>query len=147
MVGTAAMTHLEQSMDVKNRQKLRTAVKHGSRWLEMVSVLGWVILLFIPESYVPNTWVVHTLRLPQLQAWLKVAALDSELRDAARLFEDWLRPEVKTGDICTKPYPEIETLQSESFPASLHGLFCTTSAGRRVLYQTDDQYYQLLEEV
>ncbi|KAE8832108.1 hypothetical protein PTNB73_10511 [Pyrenophora teres f. teres] len=80
--------------------------------------LGWGILTLIPHDEIANRWIERTLRVGQLDVWIKL--LKKERQDicvASKALESWLGPEGIAGG----PISEKKTLSIEAeAPATIY---------------------------
>ncbi|EFQ90454.1 hypothetical protein PTT_12942, partial [Pyrenophora teres f. teres 0-1] len=88
------------------------------RWYSISQELGWGILTLIPHDEIPNRWIERTLRVGQLDVWMKL--LNKERQDicvASKALESWLGPEGIAGG----PISEKKTLSIEAeAPATIY---------------------------
>ncbi|EFQ92599.1 hypothetical protein PTT_10266, partial [Pyrenophora teres f. teres 0-1] len=84
----------------------------------MSQELGWGILTLIPHDEIANRWIERTLRVGQLDVWMKL--LKKERQDicvASKALESWLGPEGIAGG----PISEKKTLSIEAeAPATIY---------------------------
>ncbi|KAE8852431.1 hypothetical protein PTNB73_10598 [Pyrenophora teres f. teres] len=82
------------------------------------SGVGWGILTLIPHDEIANRWIERTLRVGQLDVWMKL--LKKERQDicvASKALESWLGPEGIAGG----PISEKKTLSIEAeAPATIY---------------------------
>lgn len=88
----------------------RKRLVKATRWYTLCKGLGWGILTLIPYDDVPVTWVEHTLRVSELDVWIKLVRKESpDVYDASMALETWLGLEaVEGGPISNKERLGIE---------------------------------------
>ncbi|KAK1912042.1 hypothetical protein P3342_012525 [Pyrenophora teres f. teres] len=78
----------------KDKQVFKRRLGQAMRWYSMSQELGWGILTLIPHDEIANRWIERTLRVGQLDVWMKL--LKKERQDicvASKALESWLGPE------------------------------------------------------
>jgi hypothetical protein len=84
------------------------------RWYTMGQVLGWGSFCLVPHDVIFNTWVEHTLRVPELDVWLElVKKVNPDVFKAAQILDSWLGPEGIAG----RPISEKTPLGIKAEPA------------------------------
>ncbi|CAE7019912.1 hypothetical protein PTTW11_02971 [Pyrenophora teres f. teres] len=94
----------------KDKQVFKRRLGQAMRWYLISQELGWGILTLIPHDEIPNRWIERTLRVGQLDVWMKL--LNKERQDicvASKALESWLGPEgIAGGPISEKKILSIE---------------------------------------
>ncbi|KAK1920521.1 hypothetical protein P3342_008282 [Pyrenophora teres f. teres] len=102
----------------KDKQVFKRRLGQAMRWYSMSQELGWGILTLIPHDEIANRWIERTLRVGQLDVWMKL--LKKERQDicvASKALESWLGPEGIAGG----PISEKKTLSIEAeAPATIY---------------------------
>ncbi|KAE8852599.1 hypothetical protein PTNB73_10544 [Pyrenophora teres f. teres] len=102
----------------KDKQVFKRRLGQAMRWYSISQELGWGILTLIPHDEIPNRWIERTLRVGQLDVWMKL--LNKERQDicvASKALESWLGPEGIAGG----PISEKKTLSIEAeAPATIY---------------------------
>jgi hypothetical protein len=82
----------------KQRKHFKNRVNRGMRWYTMGQALGWGSFCLVPHDVISNTWVEHTLRVPEFNVWLElVKKVNPEVFEAAQILDSWLGPEGIAG--------------------------------------------------
>jgi hypothetical protein len=72
----------------KNRRLLKSRVTRGIRWYKMGQALGWGSFCLVPHNVITNTWLEHTLRVPELDIWLElVRKVNPDVVKAAHILD------------------------------------------------------------
>lgn len=102
----------------KDKQVFKRRLGQAMRWYSISQELGWGILTLIPHDEIANRWIERTLRVGQLDVWIKL--LKKERQDicvASKALESWLGPEGIAGG----PISEKKTLSIEAeAPATIY---------------------------
>jgi hypothetical protein len=82
----------------KQRKHFKNRVNRGKRWYTIGQALGWGSFCLVPHEVISNTWVEHTLRVPELDVWLElVKKVNPDVFEAAQILDSWLGPEGIAG--------------------------------------------------
>ncbi|KAK1911242.1 hypothetical protein P3342_011844 [Pyrenophora teres f. teres] len=74
----------------KDKQVFKRRLGQAMRWYSMSQELGWGILTLIPHDEIANRWIERTLRVGQLDVWMKL------LRRSAKTYA-WLARHLRAG--------------------------------------------------
>lgn len=98
----------------KDRRLFKNRVARGMRWYTMGQVLGWGSFCLVPHDVISNTWLEHTLRIPEFNVWLDlVKKVNPDIFEAAQILDSWLGPEGIAGGAISEKTP----LSIEAEPA------------------------------
>jgi len=90
----------------KDRQLFKNRVTRGMRWYKMGQALGWGSFCLVPHDVISNTWLEHTLRVPELDIWLElVRKVNPDVVKAAYILDSWLGPDGIAGGAISDKAP------------------------------------------
>jgi hypothetical protein len=90
----------------KDRRLLKSRVTRGMRWYKMGQALGWGSFCLVPHDVITNTWLEHTLRVPELDIWLElVRKVNPDVVKAAHILDSWLGPDGIAGGAISEKTP------------------------------------------
>lgn len=101
----------------QDRRLFKSRITRGMRWYTMGQTVGWGSFCLVPHDIISNTWIEHTLRVPEFRIWLElVKKLNPDVYEAAQVLDSWLGPEgISGGAICSKTPLSIESEPAMAF--------------------------------
>jgi hypothetical protein len=82
----------------KDRRLFKSRVARGQCWYKIGQALGWGSFCLVPHDVISNTWLEHTLRVPELHIWLElVRKVNPDVIKAAYILDSWLGPDGIAG--------------------------------------------------
>jgi hypothetical protein len=90
----------------QDRRLFKNRVTRGMRWYKMGQALGWGSFCLVPHDVISNTWLEHTLRVPELDVWLElVRKVNPDVVKAAHILDSWLGPDGIAGGAISEKTP------------------------------------------
>ena len=90
----------------KDRRLFKNRVNRGMRWYKMGQALGWGSFCLVPHDVISNTWLEHTLRVPELDVWLElVRKVNPDVVKAGHILDSWLGPDGIAGGAISEKTP------------------------------------------